>query len=201
MKRHAFVLRITLLLLFVAAWAVGATWIAARHYADKQRERYIEADRARGGIAVSRCRELTLAMLAYAARHGNTLPSADRWEDTLTPYLLGSPALPPAVDGRPRRFAMNRRLGGRKIESIPDYTRAVLFFESTSTARNTADDLASLPPENGPSGFAIGWLAGHCYYRPPEDRAGLIGESRNGLGLDRSPGGSAPERRTPSSAR
>ena len=76
---------------------------------------------------------------------------------------------------------MNRALSGLDINRVSDPASAILFYESTSVTPNAADDLRSLPPKDGESGFVVGWADGHCYYKSPADRPYLIQQSRDAV--------------------
>ncbi len=116
--------------------------------------------------------ELAAVSRAYVAEHDRTLPQADAWMDVLGGYSAGLlPLIAP--DGDPI-YAMNRGVGGRRIEGIAAPSRTVLFFEVEPGG----------PSEGGPEllpprplfieGYAIVFVDGHAENVRRERVAALI---------------------------
>jgi len=86
-------------------------------------------------------KQLGRAAQTYAVMRDGALPSPDRWPQELEEFygsdrVLKDPANP---DGG-RAYAMNAALGGMRLDSIPERSRTVLFFECVPGA----------PPSGGP---------------------------------------------------
>ena len=117
-------------------------------------------------------RELAAVTRSYVYEGGRPLPPGDEWVAVLGGYSAGIAALI-TLDGEPV-YAMNRNVGGRRIEDIAMPSRTVLFFEVAPGS----------PPEGGPEllparpafieGYAIVFVDGHTRNVRRERVAGLI---------------------------
>ena len=117
-------------------------------------------------------RELGAVTRTYVHQDGRTLPPGDEWVAVLGGYAAGITALI-TPDGEPI-YAMNRNVGGRRIEDIATPSRTVLFFEVERGS----------PPAGGPEllparpafigGYAIVFVDGHTENVRRDRVAGLI---------------------------
>ncbi len=154
--------------LAVALGAAGLLWLVTARMVSQARHEMLAQS------AELAMEQLSLAVDAYADRHGGMLPPAEDWVEVLRPWtaddiddLLRSPLQERAQ----RAYAMNRALGGRHLADVAAPTRTVLFFEI-----EPGD-----PPSGGPEllparprstfGFVIVFADGHVE---------LVGRSRVG---------------------
>ncbi len=117
-------------------------------------------------------RELAAVTRTYVYENDSTLPAGDEWVTVLDGYVGGIATLI-APDGEPI-YAMNRTVGGRRLQDIATPSRTVLFFEVEPGS----------PPEGGPEllparpafieGYAIVFVDGHTQNVRRERVAGLI---------------------------
>ncbi len=117
-------------------------------------------------------RELAAVTRSYVHEYGSTLPPGDEWVAVLGDYAGGITTLV-TPDGEPI-YAMNRNVGGRRIDDIATPSRTVLFFEVEHGS----------PSEGGPEllparpafieGYAIVFVDGHTGNVRREKVAGLI---------------------------
>ena len=116
-------------------------------------------------------RELAAVTRTYVHQDGRTLPPGDEWVAVLGGYAGLTALITP--DGEPI-YAMNRNVGGRRIEDIASPSRTVLFFEVERGS----------PPAGGPEllparpafieGYAIVFVDGHTENVRRDRVAGLI---------------------------
>ena len=90
------------------------------------------------------------AILLYAAAHGDSLPPANTWQDSIKPYLKVDPSakemetfvkVPGPNDdfcdsGAGTAITMNETLGGKKLAGIKDQMGTILLFETQGKGRN-----------------------------------------------------------------
>ncbi len=117
-------------------------------------------------------RELAAVTRTYVYEDSRPLPPGDELVDVLGGYSAGIAALI-APDGEPI-YAMNRNVGGRRIQDIATPSRTVLFFEVEPGS----------PPQGGPEllparpafieGYAIVFVDGHTENVRRERVAGLV---------------------------
>ena len=117
-------------------------------------------------------RELAAVTRSYVFEYGSALPPGDEWVAILGDYAGGVTTLV-TPDGE-LIYAMNRNVGGRRIEDIATPSRTVLFFEVDPGS----------PPEGGPEllpprpafieGYTIVFVDGHTANVRRERVAGLI---------------------------
>jgi hypothetical protein len=133
-----------------------------------------------------------MAAFMYSQEHGEKLPPATNWEEVLRPYLqsgYGPVEIPAPLQGKSRRFAMNRSVAGKRLTEISP-AEAVLFFESVASGPSAADNLESLPDleRAGGRGYTVIYADGHGYFQPPHWRDLLQqASSRDRLVLGRAP--------------
>ncbi len=117
-------------------------------------------------------RQLGAVTRTYVYEYGSTLPPGDEWVTVLDGFAGGIATLIKR-DGE-LVYAMNRNVGGRRIQDIATPSRTVLFFEVEPGS----------PPEGGPEllpahpafieGYAIVFVDGHTQNVRRERVAGLI---------------------------
>ncbi len=117
-------------------------------------------------------RELAAVTRTYVHQDDRPLPPGDEWVDVLGGYAAGIAAII-THDGEPI-YAMNRNVGGRRIQDIATPSRTVLFFEVEPGS----------PPQGGPEllparsafieGYAIVFVDGHTENVRRERVAGLV---------------------------
>lgn len=117
-------------------------------------------------------RELAAVTRTYVHQDDRPLPPGDEWVDVLGGYAAGIAAII-TRDGEPI-YAMNRNVGGRRIQDIATPSRTVLFFEVEPGS----------PPQGGPEllparpafieGYAIVFVDGHTENVRRERVAGLV---------------------------
>jgi prepilin-type processing-associated H-X9-DG protein len=110
---------------------------------------------------------LARAALKFAKEHNDTLPSANKWEDELKPYVPDAATFGCVNEaGLPGRYALNAKVAGKMLADIKDPETTVLFFESTSDKPSATDPMDSLDPlgrHNGGNFFA--YVDGHTRFR------------------------------------
>ena len=115
---------------------------------------------------------LAQAALKFAKEHNDTLPSANKWEDELKPYVPDPATLRCTNEaGLPGRYALNAKVAGKLLADIPNPETTVLFFESTSDKPSATDPLDTLDPlgrHNGGNFFA--YVDGNVKFRRVGDK-------------------------------
>lgn len=108
-------------------------------------------------------KQLCLAAQMYASDWDSYLPPADKWCDTLYPYVQNEGIFHcPAVPLDEYGYAFNKNLDGISLEDIQFPTQTVVFFESTLGTRNATGTGESLPdPPRYPEGNIFGFADGH----------------------------------------
>ena len=90
---------------------------------------------------------LAQAALKYAKDHNDTLPSANKWEEELKPYVPDAATFTCKNEaGLPGRYALNAKVAGKLLADIKDQETTVLFFESTSDKPSATDPMDTLDP-------------------------------------------------------
>jgi DNA-binding beta-propeller fold protein YncE len=117
-------------------------------------------------------RELAAVTRTYVYEYGSTLPPGDEWVTVLDDFAGGIATLV-SPDGE-TIYAMNRDVGGRRIQDITTPSRTVLFFEVEPGS----------PSQGGPEllptrpafikGYVIVFVDGHTQNVRRERIAGLI---------------------------
>ena len=117
-------------------------------------------------------RELAAVARTYVHQEGRMLPPGDEWVAVLGGYAAGIDALI-TQDGEPI-YAMNRNVGGRRIQDIAAPSRTVLFFE-VEPGSPSAGGPELLPARPAYlKGYAIVFVDGHTQNVRRERVAGLI---------------------------
>lgn len=123
--------------------------------------------------------------LAYAKENGDLLPSADRWQEQISPYYvrLKTKAISQMAEmkdvpflnfepadiskplscsfGEPTTgIAFNQALSGKKVADIKDPLTTPLFFESETIAVNASAEYKERAKESGPKIMGSGrdWI-------------------------------------------
>jgi hypothetical protein len=133
---------------------------------------------------LSTLRQLGIAAILYAEDHHQRLPSADRWEQELRPYLDPSVSdyqCKPVLGREATRIVMNRELSGVKLDSLSAPANVILFFETGARTSGSSATLDALPTEQQMENSLLCWADSHCYARPTAFRGGHIQESRKGM--------------------
>ena len=104
-------------------------------------------------------RQLAAVTRTYVHEYGPALPPGDEWVAVLDGFAGGIATLI-APDGEPI-YAMNRNVGGRRIQDIATTSRTVLFFEvgPGSPTEGGPELLPTRPAFVG--GYAIVFVDGH----------------------------------------
>jgi hypothetical protein len=129
-------------------------------------------------------KQLGIAASLYASDHNERLPSADRWEQELRPYLppsVSSYRFKPVLGREATRIVMNRELSGVKIDSLNAPANVILFFETAARTPGSSATLDALPTEEQMENSLLCWADSHCYARPTALRDYHIQESRKGM--------------------
>jgi len=117
---------------------------------------------------MSHLKQLALAVLMWAADHGDTLPPAKSWGSELQPYLRDlkvcrCPAAPDLACG----YSYNLEVAGRKLASIQRPAETVLFYESGLGSLDAADRGESQPrPGRHNGGTNRAFVDGHVQFVP-----------------------------------
>lgn len=99
---------------------------------------YVQVDNRqfRRAMLCSRCRN-NLSLVAwvvrqYAEDHDDRLPSADRWSETIRPYVIYQNVYycPALKSKKEHTYALNSRVAGLRLEDIANPSEVVMFFES-----------------------------------------------------------------------
>ncbi|MCS7301631.1 MAG: DUF1559 domain-containing protein [Fimbriimonadales bacterium] len=103
-------------------------------------------EKARATQCMSNLKQLSLAMLTYAADYDDRLPPAPRWSDSIAarirdPITFRCPSVPPGKFG----YAMNSRLSHQRISELVDSHTTPLLYDSSNLERNAHDAFSSLP--------------------------------------------------------
>jgi prepilin-type processing-associated H-X9-DG protein len=114
----------------------------------------------------SNLKRISRAMLMYAQDNDGRLPGAGNWDSAVVRYLRKDPnATPrlfqcPSDRSAPREpgyphsgsasYALNRRVGGRRVRDIADPESTVLLFDSSGrgTGMNGGPELLPSPPRH-----------------------------------------------------
>ena len=117
-------------------------------------------------------RELAAVTRSYVYENGSTLPPGDEWVAVLDGFAGGMTTLI-APEGK-LIYAMNRNVGGRRIQDIATPSRTVLFFEVEpgSPSQGGPELLPARPAFIG--GYAIVFVDGHTENVRRDRVAGLI---------------------------
>lgn len=109
-------------------------------------------EKARTTQCMNNLRQLSLAMLAYAADYDDRLPPAPRWSDSIAarirdPITFRCPSVPPGKFG----YAMNSRLSRQTMSKLENGHAIPLLYDSSNLERNAHDAFSSLPspPRHG----------------------------------------------------
>ena len=115
---------------------------------------------------VSNLKQLATATMLYCEDYDGWLPDGNKWSDALEPYtkatfMFSCPTV--AKGGGDGGYAMDSRVSGTAVKSHQNPQDVVLYFESSTLARNVSDPQSSLlakPRHNNKMSFAF--LDGHA---------------------------------------
>lgn len=102
-------------------------------------------DESKNKTCPDNLKQLYNATMLYSDSYDGTLPPADRWMDAIKDNVpkdawLHCPDLKSGYG-----YAMNTKVGGKKLSEFKERATIPLFFESTKTERNANDDGTSRP--------------------------------------------------------
>jgi hypothetical protein len=119
-------------------------------------------DKEQQELIIQKATTLGDALRRYVKQY-ERLPPANRWEQSLKPFLPRSFTFDiPSEPGQlPRRFAMNSKLSALAVRDVPPpYWEQVVFFESTNRQTSAADEMRSLPLDDQCKGFVVVYADG-----------------------------------------
>ncbi len=118
------------------------------------------------------------ALRHYVKDHNGKLPSAEKWQDELRPYVENSASRYEAKSGPFKMFdpngdwgcvdgdnttgmSFNRDFSGKNVKEIKDQMAAIVVFEIEKPAKNANQPYKPLDFEKSPKLFTMhrGWLA------------------------------------------
>jgi prepilin-type processing-associated H-X9-DG protein len=116
--------------------------------------------------SLSNIKQLGLGLAMYATDYDGRLPFADRWMDTLTPYVRNERIFhaPSAPEGDYGGYAFNARLSWMNWDEVWAPDKVVAAFETPWTWKNAAGGPAGMPkvPLYGSEGGAVLFADGHA---------------------------------------
>jgi hypothetical protein len=123
--------------------------------------------------SVNQMKQIALAARLYANDHGDKLPPADTWCDTLKGELGNSQVLKAPSDGGPGAcsYAYNAKLSGMDEGKVNPQT--VMFFEAESGWNQHGGPELMLPQPRARGVFVIGFADGSVQQVSPERLDGL----------------------------
>ncbi|GBC92794.1 hypothetical protein HRbin15_01271 [bacterium HR15] len=151
--------RMPFLIVFIIAFILFLFFIYLKIFDSEHSSR---PDKERQELIIQKATTLGDALRRYVKQHEH-LPPANRWEQSLKPFLPRSFTFDiPSEPGQlPRRFAMNSRLSALPVRDVPSpYWEQVVFFESTNLQPSAADEMRSLPLEDQSKGFVVVYADG-----------------------------------------
>ncbi|NIM06623.1 MAG: DUF3352 domain-containing protein [Armatimonadetes bacterium] len=120
--------------------------------------------KSRQANCLSDVRQITTAMMMFAADHDDRLPEASRWTEEIQPYLTSQRALCCLNDssGAKSSYGMNAALSGKKLSDMPNPESTVLVFEAAHPGPNPRGDsgAVAVPPRHE-GGNNFGFVDGH----------------------------------------
>lgn len=113
------------------------------------------------GDCLSNLKQLGLAVLQYAQDHDETLPSADKWQDELLPYLKNEQAFRcPVAPELECGYAFNAALSGLPLAQIENPAEMIVIFESAQGVRNASGRPEALAKRHNEGGN-VAYVDGH----------------------------------------
>jgi hypothetical protein len=166
-------LRILAVLMMCLPLVLVGEWAGVQYVKRRQHQEYVTD-------GLSKMRMAGLAVVMYTQDHDGRLPSADRWEEELRPYLPPDMkfTLKDVLGREPTRITMNRELSGKEWERMEGPGKVILFFEVPRRATGGAMTLDAMPTAHSTDGLLYCWADSHIYWRPIDQRDGFIKESR-----------------------
>lgn len=79
-----------------------------------------------------------IAMMNYASSHAGRLPKSQHWEESIKPYWPDKDYTVSIQEHPGDRLAMNSKLSGVRINSIPSPDRTIVFFETHSNSKDVS---------------------------------------------------------------
>jgi hypothetical protein len=118
--------------------------------------------------SVSQMKQIGLAARLYANDHGDKLPPADTWCDTLKQELGNPRVLKAPSDGSPGAcsYAYNAKLSGMDEGKVNPQT--VMFFEAEGGWNQHGGPELMLPSPRSGRVYVIGFADGSVQQIPPE---------------------------------
>lgn len=116
---------------------------------------------------LSNVKQQAIGVILYSIEHEDQLPIGD-WMTSIGPKLKNESVLhcPEVPEGTRYGYAFNSNLLGAKVNRFSDPAEVLMVYDSTSSARSSADPLTSLPPGGrhgtGPKRNTGAYLDGHA---------------------------------------